>query len=231
MRLVPAVLAPLLVAAAVALGTPAAGHGSPGAAALVSHRTTTALTAFTWSQRRVTAADLPATWRAGCPVPPSALRALTLRFYGFDGHSHLGVLVVGTTTVPAVVSVFRRLYAQRFPIRRMIPIDAYDGNDDRSVAADNTSAFNCRKAVTSGPAHWSMHAYGQAIDINPVENPYVEGHLVTPPAGIEFVNRSRPRPGMVLAGRTVVADFAAVGWGWGGVWSDRDYQHFSTNGH
>ena len=188
------------------------------------------LSRFTWSQRRVTAADLPHTWRRGCPVAPPALRALTLRFYGFNGHSHIGVLVVATTSVSDVVSAFRQLYAARFPIRRMIPVDAYGGSDDRSVAADNTAGFNCRKAVTTGPASWSMHAYGLAIDVNPVENPYVEGRLVIPPAGVAFVNRARARPGMALPRATLVATFAQRGWKWGGTWSDPDYQHFSTNG-
>ncbi|MDQ1727814.1 MAG: hypothetical protein QOK14_1859, partial [Frankiaceae bacterium] len=77
---------------------------------------------------------------------------------------------------------------------------------------------------------WSMHAYGLAIDINPVENPYIEGGRVIPPAGSAFVNRSRVRPGMALRGTTVVAAFATRGWKWGGTWSSPDYQHFSTNG-
>jgi hypothetical protein len=188
------------------------------------------LPAFAWSQRRVSAADLPHTWRVGCPVGPSALRAVTLRFYGFDGRAHDGVLVVAASASTGVVAVFRQLYAERFPIRRMVPVDAYGGSDDRSVAADNTAGFNCRKAVTTGPASWSMHAYGLAIDVNPVENPYIEGGRVIPPAGSAFVNRSRVRPGMATAGKTVVAAFAARGWRWGGRWSAPDYQHFSTNG-
>ncbi|MDQ1724322.1 MAG: hypothetical protein QOG52_1350 [Frankiaceae bacterium] len=214
-------------AAALAATTPPAVTATSASGAKVG---TSGLTAFTWSQRRVTAADLPHSWRRGCPVAPSALRALTLRFYGFDGHSHLGVLVVAASSVTNVVAVFRQLYAQRFPVRRMIPVDAYGGSDDRSVAADNTAGFNCRKAVTTGPASWSMHAYGLAIDIDPVENPYIEGGRVIPPAGSAFVNRSRVRPGMARPGSTVVSAFARRGWKWGGTWSDPDYQHFSTNG-
>ena len=189
------------------------------------------LTPFNWSQRRVAAADLPHSWRPGCPVAPAALRELTLRFYGFDHHSHLGRLVVATSAVPRVVAVFRQLYVMRFPIRRMIAVDAYGGSDDRSVAADNTAGFNCRAAVAPGKPSWSRHAYGLAIDVNPVENPYLEGKLVIPPAGAAFRNRAAMRPGMAITGRTVVAAFARHGWRWGGTWSYPDYQHFSDNGH
>lgn len=206
---------------------PTTAPPTPTAASL---GTTRALPAFAWSQRRVTAADLPHSWRPGCPVAPSALRALTLRFYGFDGRSHDGVLVVAASSVTDVVAVFRQLYAGRFPIRRMVPVDAYGGSDDRSVAADNTAGFNCRRAVTTGPASWSMHAYGLAIDVNPVENPYIEGGRVIPPAGSAYLGRSRVRPGMAVRGTTVVAAFARRGWKWGGTWSDPDYQHFSSNG-
>jgi hypothetical protein len=218
---------PTVTSARPTVATAPAVTSTPRVTAAAASR---ALPAFTWSQRRVTAANLPHSWRRGCPVAPSALRALTLRFYGFDGRSHDGVLVVAASSVTDVVAVFRKLYAERFPIRRMIPVDAYGGSDDRSVAADNTAGFNCRKAVTTGPASWSMHAYGLAIDINPVENPYIEGGRVIPPAGSAFVNRSRVRPGMALRGTTVVAAFATRGWKWGGTWSSPDYQHFSTNG-
>ena len=234
-----ALIAPLLIVTACAAAPtgapsvtparPSSGTASPATAgALVS--TSSGLTRFSWSQRRVTAADLPYTWRRGCPVAPSALRALTLRFFGFDGRSHLGVIVVASSSVTDVLAVFRELYAKRFPVRRMIPVDAYGGSDDRSVSADNTAGFNCRTAVTTGPVSWSMHAYGLAIDINPVENPYLEGRRVIPASGVAFVNRSRVRPGMAIPGATLVATFAGRGWKWGGRWSDPDYQHFSTNG-
>ena len=98
------------------------------------------------------------------------------------------------------------------------------------MAADNTSAFNCRYAVASGPRRWSVHAYGQAIDVNPVENPYVFGRRVLPPAGRWYLDRAASRPGMAVAGGALVQAFAAVGWGWGGRWSPPDYQHFSATG-
>ena len=221
------------VAACVALTgreAPPLSEAAPPAVAPVSTSPASGLTPFNWSQRAVVAADLPHSWRPGCPVPPTALRELTLRFYGFDHHSHLGHLVVATSVVPRVIAVFRQLYAIRFPIRRMIAVDAYGGSDDRSVAADNTAGFNCRAAVAPGTPSWSRHAYGLAIDVNPVENPYLEGTLVIPPAGAAYRNRAAMRPGMVIAGRTVVAAFARQGWRWGGTLAFPDYQHFSDNG-
>ncbi|HZS23428.1 MAG TPA: M15 family metallopeptidase [Gaiellaceae bacterium] len=177
---------------------------------------------------RVTRADLPYSWHPGCPVAPSGLRRIRLAYIGFDGERHLGALVVNASVVPQVVTVFRTLYRARFPIRRMQPIDAYQGNDDRSAAADNTSGFNCRKAVAAGAPSWSMHAYGEAIDVNDVENPYIFGGRVIPPAGRAYESRGDVRPGMAVPGGTLVRAFASVGWGWGASFGD--YQHFSTNG-
>ena len=86
--------------------------------------------------------------------------------------------------------IFRRLYAERFPIRGMEPVAAFGGSDNRSMAADNTSAFNCRYAVATGPKRWSVHAYGEAIDVDPLENPYLLGGTVYPPAGRPYLDRS-----------------------------------------
>jgi hypothetical protein len=180
---------------------------------------------------RVTRADLPYSWHPGCPVAPSGLRQLRISFVGFDGKRHLGRLVVNERVVPQVTTVFRTLYRARFPIRRMTPVDAYGGDDDRSAAADNTSAFNCRRAVASGPPSWSMHAYGEAIDVNDVENPYVFGSHVIPPGGRAFRDRTDVRPGMAIDGGTLVRAFMSVGWLWGGRFAGTpDYQHFSVNG-
>jgi hypothetical protein len=164
-------------------------------------------------------------------VAPSALRGIRLAYVGFDGQRHIGRIVVNARVVPQVTTVFRALYRARFPIRRLQPIDAYRGDDDRSAAADNTSGFNCRRAVSTGPPSWSMHAYGEAIDVNDVENPYVFGARVIPPAGRAYRDRASVRPGMAVDGGTLVRAFASVGWGWGGRFSGSpDYQHFSVNG-
>jgi hypothetical protein len=184
---------------------------------------------FVGTVQPVTARDVPYSYRAGCPVGPSQLRLVRLSHWGFDGKAHLGSLVVRDRVARDVVTVFRRLYAERFPIRRLRKVDAYRGSDDASMAADNTSGFNCR--FVSGTRRWSEHAYGEAIDVNPVENPYLQGGRVSPPAGRRYLDRSRARPGMAVDGGVLVRAFESVGWKWGGRWSgSRDYQHFSTTG-
>ena len=193
--------------------------------------TTSTPAAFAGVATRVTAADLPSSWRPGCPVAPEDLRKLQLTYWGFDDQPHTGALVVHASEAQAVIDVFRRLYERRFPIRRMEPIDVFGGSDDASIAADNTSGFNCRNAVASGPPTWSAHAYGRAIDVNPVENPYILEGTVLPPAGAAYRDRSNVRPGMAVRGGELVAAFAAAGWSWGGVWANPDYQHFSASGN
>jgi hypothetical protein len=186
---------------------------------------------FDHAVSRVSKSELRYSWRPGCPVAPAQLRRVRLSFWGFDGRPHTGTLVVSANAVGDIVNVFARLYAARFPIRRMRPIDAYRGSDERSLAADNTSAFNCRYAIAPGPRRWSAHAYGQAIDVNPVENPYVLGGTVRPRAGRAYLDRTNVRRGMAVRGGLLVRAFAAVGWQWGGRWSGSpDYQHFSATG-
>jgi D-alanyl-D-alanine carboxypeptidase len=186
---------------------------------------------FTYSVARVAAADLPHSWHRGCPVAPAQLRRLRVSYWGFDRRAHTGTLVVNAGAVRPLTRVFARLYAKRVPIRRMRPIDAYGGNDERSLAADNTAAFNCRYAVASGPKRWSAHAYGFAIDVNPVENPYLLNGRVHPRAGRVYLDRSRVRRGMAVRGGLLVSAFASVGWRWGGRWTGSpDYQHFSATG-
>jgi D-alanyl-D-alanine carboxypeptidase len=168
-------------------------------------------------------------WRPGCPVPLGDLRLIALTYRGFDGRAHTGQLVADRDAASALVGVFRRLYAARFPIRRMQLVDAYGGDDFRSIEADNTSAFNCRAAT--GSTHWSQHAYGRAVDVNPIENPYVSGGTSSHPASRTYLDRSRHRPGMAYEGGVLVESFRAAGWGWGGTWSGiKDYQHFSATG-
>ena len=186
---------------------------------------------FSATVAAVTAADLGASWREGCPVGPEELRLVRLSVWGFDGQAHVGSIVVHRDVTDAVITAFHRLYDERFPIRRMEPIDAFGGDDPASMAADNTSGFNCRNAVADGPPRWSVHASGKAIDVNPVENPYIEGGVVQPPAGAAYVSRSEYRPGMAVDGGQLTAAFAAVGWSWGGDWAATpDYQHFSATG-
>ena len=186
---------------------------------------------FTHTVAPVTREQLPYSWHQGCPVGPSSLRRLRVGYWGFDGKSRVGMLIVNRSAVGPLTVVFRRLYRARFPIRRMRPIDAYGGNDERSLAADNTAAFNCRYAVGPGPKRWSVHAYGLAVDVNPVENPYRESGRVHPRAGMAYLDRRNVRPGMAVRGGLLVSAFASVGWQWGGRWTGTpDYQHFSATG-
>jgi hypothetical protein len=190
-----------------------------------------ALPPFHESAAPVTAAQLGRSWHSGCPVGPAQLLTVHVSYVGFDGRAHTGALVVNRVVSDDVLVAFRALYEQRFPIRRMVPIARYGGSDTRSMAADNTSAFNCRYAVAPGPKRWSVHAYGEAIDVNTIENPYVEGGRVLPPAGRAYLDRSRYRRGMAVRGGALVRAFASVGWLWGGRWTGSpDWQHFSSTG-
>lgn len=175
------------------------------------------------------AAMTPSVWRPGCPVGLSQLRRVTVRVVGFGGRASTGAVVVHVSVARQVVGVFRALYRARFPIRRMTPIERYGGSDFASIEADNTSAFNCRRV--DGSPSWSEHAFGRAIDVNPIENPYVSGGRTSHPASVPYLDRSRVRPGMAVEGGALVRAFGAAGWGWGGRWSPaRDLQHFSADG-
>lgn len=170
-------------------------------------------------------------WHPGCPVGIESLRLIHLRFWGFDSDVHRGKLIVHRDAVSAIRSAMRTMFRNHFRIRRMRLIDDYGADDHRSMDADNTSAFNCRE-VAGKPGVWSRHAYGRAIDINTIENPYVTpSGYVSPPAGRAYADRSRHAPGMIHSGDATTRAFAAAGWGWAGDWSGtKDYQHFSSTG-
>lgn len=178
-------------------------------------------------------------WHEGCPVSFSQLRVLSVRYWGFDGRAGVGQLVVNVDVASSLARVFRKLYELRFPIRHMLLDDAYGPKSARPADGDVSDAFECRQAVVSpctsstskGTGHWSEHAYGHAVDLNPVENPYVGCGMSRDTRSRPYRDRSRLRPGMVTA--DVVAAFRSIGWGWGGSWSGatKDYMHFSASGH
>ena len=176
-------------------------------------------------------------WRRGCPVRLSDLRVLSVSHWGFDGSVRQGQLVVHEDVARPLATVFRRLYQLRFPIRHMALSHMYGPRRARPADGDVTGAFRCRQSVPSpcvggsASGRWSNHAYGLAVDINPVENPYVVGGQARPAAGRRYVDRARYRRGMVVDGGIVVRAFAGIGWKWGGRWTTTpDYQHFSTTG-
>jgi hypothetical protein len=169
-------------------------------------------------------------WHTGCPTRIRDLRLVRVTYRGFDERAKHGRLVVHRRWADEILVVFRRLYRQGFPIRRVRLVDRFDADDRESMRHDNTSAFNCR--YVAGTTTWSQHAFGRAIDINPVENPYVDGSHVSPRRGRRYLDRSDVRPGMIVRGEVVLRAFRRIGWGWGGDWSSaKDYQHFSANGH
>jgi hypothetical protein len=178
-------------------------------------------------------------WHSGCPVALSQLRVLTARYLGFDGKAHTGQLLVNGADADRLQQVFSRLYAIRFPIRHMALSDAYGPVAGRPHDDDITASFECRQAVASpcsglastGTGSWSEHAYGEAIDLNPVENPYVGCGMTRDKSALSYLDRSRVRPGMVTP--EVIQIFDDIGWGWGGSWtgSTKDYMHFSATGH
>jgi hypothetical protein len=178
-------------------------------------------------------------WDRGCPVALSSLRVLTVTHYGLDRRVERGQVVVNARWAGPLAQVFRRLYVLRFGVRHLRLVDSYGPPADRPSDGDVSGAFWCRQAVASpcastsvtGTGHWSMHAYGEAIDLNPRENPYIGCGRTRDAASKPYLDRSHLRPGMVTP--AVVAAFRAIGWGWGGAWthSTRDYMHFSSTGH
>jgi hypothetical protein len=168
-------------------------------------------------------------WKPGCPVPIDDLRIIDMNYVGFDGAVHDGgQLMVHRLVAEDVVAAFRVLFDHGFPIRRMELIENYGGSDDASMEADNTSAFNCRP-ITGTTDRFSIHSYGQAIDINTVENPYVKGTTVLPEAGAEYLDRTDVRPGMITKNDVVEKAFRAAKFFWGGDFNSlKDYQHFET---
>jgi hypothetical protein len=176
-------------------------------------------------------------WHRGCPVPLSGLRLLTVTYRGFDRRSHTGELVVNKQAAQPLARVFGRLYQLHFPIRHMAFADFYGPRRGRPRDGDVSASFECRQAVPSpctggrGTGSWSMHAYGLAVDLNPVENPYVGCGQSRDPATRPYRDRSRHRRGLVTP--RVVQAFRSIGWGWGGSWAGntKDYMHFSSSGH
>ncbi|MDP9184562.1 MAG: M15 family metallopeptidase [Actinomycetota bacterium] len=169
-------------------------------------------------------------WRPGCPVPIADLQLVKVSYWNSKGEVRVGPLVLKEQVSHDVLWVFRQLFRARFPIHRIDlaprpqPID---WNSRRNLS----SSFNCR-AATGNPGSLSQHSYGWAIDINPLQNPYVrlDGSVLRA-AAKPYRDRSRDRPGMIHPDDVVVRSFAKIGWEWGGNWHTlKDYMHFSLTG-
>ena len=171
-------------------------------------------------------------WKRGCPVPLKDLRYLRIKHIDFNGEEQLGEMIVHKDVSVEVTEIFEALYDVGYPIKKMKLVSDYKGSDWQSIEADNTSAFNCRKAT--GSKKFSKHSYGKAIDINPIENPYVfrsgkSSHKASVPyLERKRINKSASQRAMLLRDDKAVKIFKKYGWKWGGDWSGvKDYQHFS----
>jgi hypothetical protein len=170
---------------------------------------------------------LSKSWRRGCPVGPGDLVAIEFDHRTLEGGVARGVFIVNRDVASDVEELVRIMWRSRFAITSARPIDDFDGDDNASMAADNSSAFNCR--TVAGTTSWSEHAYGRAIDVNPIRNPYVRGSAVEPPAGTDWLDRSDKRPGMLVEDHAIIDAIDDLGWNWGGRWQrTKDYQHISA---
>ena len=175
----------------------------------------------------VTTAELGASWRPGCPVEPGQLRRVETNHIGFDGQTHRGELIVHEDLVAEVMAIFEQLHQLRYPIEKLRTVDHYPAADDElSMEDNNSSAFNCRDIPGTG--RWSEHAYGRAIDLNPLLNPYIHRTgAFEPKNAAPYLDRNRNDPGLLRDGDPAIRVFTDRGWGWGGYWRrSRDYQHF-----
>lgn len=171
-------------------------------------------------------------WKKGCPVALKDLRYLRLKYLDFEGQTREGEMIVHKAVADEVVDMFNELYNIHYPIHKMKIVSTYKGNDWLSIENDNTSAFNCRNAT--GSKKWSKHSYGKAIDINPIENPYISRKgRISHKASLKYRKRvhkddSYADKAVLLKNDQATQIFKKYGWKWGGDWSGvKDYQHFS----
>ncbi|MEJ6680800.1 MAG: M15 family metallopeptidase [Flavobacteriales bacterium] len=153
------------------------------------------------------------------------LQSVKVAYLNLDGETQMGELIVHHELTEEVVDIFREIYECKFPIEKMMPINLYDCNDDKSMEDNNTSAFNYR--TVSGSRKLSDHSFGRAIDINPLFNPYIRRSKVQPENGRKYTDRGSHVEGMIQENDCVVQEFKSRGWQWGGDWKySKDYQHF-----
>ena len=161
----------------------------------------------------------------GAEIKLDDLRYLKLSYIDFDGSPQVGEMVCNKAIAGDLVDIFRALYEAQYPIRSIRLIDDFDGDDDASMRADNTSCFNYRKKV--GVRELSKHALGLAVDVNPFENPYVHPSRIRPAEAKAFADRTRDFPHKIDKNDLCYKLFRAHGFSWGGTWrSVQDYQHF-----
>ena len=168
-------------------------------------------------------------WRENCPVPLKNLRYVRVVYHNFNEEDRLGELIVHKSIATDIVWIMEELYNIGYPIRQMRLVSDFNGDDWSSIEADNSSAFNCRKAINS--KKWSKHAFGKAIDINPIENPYISrnGHI-SHKASLKYRQRVPSHRAVLLKSSKATKIFKRYGFSWGGEWKyTKDYQHFYKN--
>ncbi len=168
-------------------------------------------------------------WRGDDPRCPqlSELRLLRIPYWNFENEEVVGELVVAKSAAADIAAAFESIWRERFPIHQMVRIDHFGADDERSMTANNCSAFCFRDIAATGAL--SKHALGLAVDINPVQNPYVIGDQIWPAEGANYLDRTEQREGMIVRPSVVVDAFAAIGWEWGGDWTTKsDYHHFAV---
>lgn len=169
-------------------------------------------------------------YKKECTIPRSELRYVKVLHRNADGDILLGELVVHARIADRIVRIFKELYEAAYPIERMVLVDDYAADDNLSMEANNSSAFNYRTIPTGG--RLSAHSRGVAIDINPRYNPYVkrrkDGSLfIAPTSGAKYVNRAGEYPYKITREDLCCRLFLENGFEWGGDYrSCKDYQHF-----
>ena len=163
---------------------------------------------------------------ADARIPLSELRYLRLSYVDFDGAPQTGEMVCNAAIAQDLCEIFEALYQARYPIRSIRLVDDFGGSDEASMLADNTSCFNYR--TRTGQSRLSNHALGRAVDVNPLENPFVgRGGRVEPAGAERYADRAADFPHKIDREDLCYRLFRAHGFAWGGAWrSVRDYQHF-----
>jgi len=187
---------------------------------------------YSLSQQEIDTSKSCGVWSKECPIEIGRLKRLQITHLNFEGKTTIGNLILFDVVASYVMKLFKDLYQLKFEIDKVLPIDLYNGSDEKSMIANNSSAYNGRKIMNTDK--WSSHAYGMAIDINPVQNPYLKlieetaSIKVIPDNGLYFVNRFSNHPGMV---EKVIKVFERYGFTvWGGAWIDKiDYHHFQVD--
>lgn len=166
------------------------------------------------------------TWREDCPVGLDELLYLSLSYFGFDDQVHVGHMIVHQNIAEETVAIFEEIFLNKFPISSMKIMSDFEGDDIVSMENNNSSAFNCRE-ILGKKGVFSNHSYGVAIDINPVQNPYITEDQILPVEGKKYLDRNLGERGMIVKGDKIYQAFIKRGWEWGGDWTSlKDYQHF-----